>query len=183
MSERRRWYDQEFVCRRLLDQIREMPQTETREFCARVILHFAEKLRKECQDQGMLSSIGIPGIHALYKFGHYKNRWYDENQVMLMAVGALYTLPPEGLSAIGYKLGDTFGLIKVYAQVCGQVEQPPDVKDLARICTTSLQAGVEEAREVLIKIIGPDLYKALNPALKGEIGLRPPNTTSESPGP
>lgn len=159
----RRWYDQERSCHQLLLQIRSMPQPQAREFCARVIAHIAEKLRKEVQKKGMggVSSIGVPALSSLYRFGSQRHRWYDGDPVIHKTVGLMYTLPTAGLSALGFKLGDTMGLMQIYASVCHQLDQPPDMKEMAKICITSLQAGREEAEEVLISIIGKDLYESL----------------------
>lgn len=161
----RRWYDQEPACSRLIEQIRRIPQAEIREFCARVALHFIEKFRKEMQRKGKTSlavnSIGIPAIAGLYQFGHQRNRWYDTDPLIHKTVGLLYTLPLEGLAVIGFKLGDSFGMIEIYAQVCQQLGQPADLKDLTRICTTTLQAGKGEARNLLIDMVGPELYESL----------------------
>lgn len=168
VPDQRRWYDQERSCHRLFKQMQQMPQPEIREFCGRVIIHFCERLRKEMSKKGAgafgVNSIGAPAISSLYRFGEKRRRWYDDEPVLHKAAGMMYTLSQAGLSVLGYKLGDTFGLIQVYAQVCDQVEQLPDVKDMANICTTSLQAGMEEAEEVLISIVGKELYVSLSQA-------------------
>jgi hypothetical protein len=162
----RRWYDQEIYCHRLLEHIKDMPQPELREFCARVLIHFADRLRKEISRKGAntmgVNSIGAPAISSLYKFGEKRRRWYDQEPVTQKAVSLLYTLPRDGLSALGFKLGDTFGLLQVYAAVCDQVDQTPDMKEMTNICTTSLQAGVKEAEEVLVDIVGKDLYESIS---------------------
>jgi hypothetical protein len=168
---RRRWYDQEMTCTRLMEQIREMPQPECREFSARVVIHFAEKIRKEILHKGRhsakVSSIGATGITGLYNFGHETRRWYDDDPAIQKAAGLLYGLPAEGLSVVGFKLGDTIGLIQVYASVCEQIAQSPDLGDLTKICTTSLQAGRKEAEETLISIVGQELYDSVSPDISG----------------
>ena len=165
---RRRWYDQEIICTRLMDQIRDMSQPECREFCARVVIHFAEKLRKELQQKGRhsanVSSIGAIGISGLYNFGHEKRRWYDQDAAVQKAASLLYGLPAEGLTVMGFKLGDTIGLIQVYSTVCEQIAQAPDLAVLTKICTTALQAGRKEAEETLIEIVGQDLYDSIGPS-------------------
>ncbi len=165
--QRQRWYDQEIACHKLLEQIRAMPQPESREFAAMVLIHFSEKLRKELQLRGKntlgVSSIGVPAISSLYNFGYKKRRWYDVETVLHKAVGLFYTLPVEGLSVIGFKLDDTFGLLQIYSTVCHQVDQPPDPKEMVHICTTALKVGRSEAESVLISIVGQDLYDSVNP--------------------
>lgn len=150
-----------------------MTQPECREFCARVIIHFAEKIRKEILQRGRhsakVSSIGALGITGLYNFGHESRRWYDQDQTIQKAVGLLYGLPLEGLSAVGFKLGDTIGLIQIYASVCEQVDQAPDPANLTKICTTALQAGRREAEEILISIVGQDLYDSVTPAFLDDL--------------
>jgi hypothetical protein len=149
-----------------MDQIREMPQAECREFCARVVIHFAEKVRKELQQKGRhsakVSSIGATGITGLYNFGHETRRWYDQDSAIQKAASLLYGLPMEGLSVVGFKLGDTIGLIQVYSSVCEQIAQLPDLAVLTKICTTALQAGRKEAEETLIEIVGQDLYDSVD---------------------
>src|SRR5262249_43964558 len=157
----------EITCTRLLEQIQGMPQPECREFCARVIIHFAEKLRKEIQKQGKhslkVSSIGATGISGLYNFGHQKRRWNDEDPILHKAVGLLYGLPMEGLTVVGFKLGDTMGLIQVYATVCAQTDQFIDITELTKICSTALQDGRKEAEDVLISIVGEEVYQSIKP--------------------
>ncbi|HEY9746322.1 MAG TPA: hypothetical protein V6C99_08905 [Oculatellaceae cyanobacterium] len=162
---RRRWYDQEISCTRLIEQIRGMYQPTCQEFCARVLIHVAEKLRKEIlqktKHSAKVSSIGASGIAGLYNFGHESRRWYDQHPTIQKAVGSLYGLPLEGLTVVGFKLGDTMGLIQVYSTVCEQIAQEPELEALAKICTTALQDGRSEAEEVLISIVGQDLYQSI----------------------
>jgi hypothetical protein len=161
-----RWYDHEPLCTRLLAQIRGMPQEESREFCARVLIHFSEKLRKDIQDKEKkalkVNSIGLSAIASWYRFGSYKRRWYDNQAILHKAIGSLYALPVPGLAAISFKLGDTFGLLQVYALVCRELEQAPVLAEMAKICMTSLQDGPEEAREILIAIVGEELFESLS---------------------
>lgn len=164
---RRRWYDQETACARIMEQIRNMAIPECQEFSARVLIHFAEKLKKEIMQKGRhsakVSSIGTPGIAGLYNFGHETRRWYDQYPTVQKAASLLYGLPVEGLSVLGFKLGDTIGLIQVYSTVCEQVPQQPDLSDLTKICTTALQAGLKDAEDVLISIVGEEFYASANP--------------------
>jgi hypothetical protein len=165
----RRWYDKEITCHRLMEQIRAMPQPEVREFCARVVIHFAEKLREEIHKKGkkgMLNSLGAPAIAGLYRFGHQKRRWYDRDPVLHKAAGYFYMLPLEGLAAIGFKLGDALGLIQIYALVCSQVDEKPDMAEMIRISKTAMQAGKAEAEAILISIIGKELYQSLTVTLQ-----------------
>lgn len=161
----RRWYDQEDACPRLLTQIQGMPQLEIREFCARVLLNFGEKLRKGIQERDKrnldISPIGHAAIQRLYRYGEQRRRWYDDEPGLHKAVGVLYTLNPEGLKILGYKLGDTFGLLQVYATVCAELDQAPDLKAMGHIATTALQTGVQEGEEILVSLIGRDLYNSL----------------------
>ncbi len=161
----RRWYDQEKSCPRLISQLRDIPQTEVREFCARVLINFCEKLRKEIHERDKrtlaVNSMGHSGIQGLYRYGEEKRRWYDQDPVLHKAVGSLYSLNPEGLGIIGFKLGDTYGLMQIYATVCQQIEQPPDLKEMARIATTALKTGTKEAEEILVGLIGQDLFNSL----------------------
>ncbi len=161
----RRWYDQEPACTLLLKQIQDMPQPEVRTFCARIIINFSEKLRKAIHQkraEGVhLGSVQQSALSSLYKFGYEKNRWYDKEPSLYMAVATFYTLPPEGLAALGFQLGDTFGLILIYARVCHQLGHPPETADLVKICMTALQVGIQEGSAVLIDLVGQDLYESL----------------------
>ncbi|MCE3235510.1 MAG: hypothetical protein K0Q50_1690 [Vampirovibrio sp.] len=162
-----RWYDRDPACPRLIKQIQGMQQPELREFCARTLINFCEKLRKEIQlkdrkNRG-INSIGLTALTGLYRFGQRRRRWYDQEPALHKAVGMLYSLPEIGLSVIAYKLGDTFGLLQIYSIVCSQVDQPPNMKDIAKITTTALKTGKEEAESILVSLIGSDLYRALSP--------------------
>lgn len=162
----RRWYDQEASCTRLLTQIQGMPQPEIREFASQVLLNFGEKLRKGLHDRDKkkweVNSIGHNAIQGLYRYGEEKRRWYDQEPTLHKAVGTLYTLNPEGLAILGFKLGDTFGLLQVYAQVCTQLNELPNLKEMGRIATTALQTGTKEAEDILVSLIGPDLYSSIS---------------------
>jgi hypothetical protein len=161
----RRWYDQEASCPKLLKQIQGMPQPEIREFCSRVLINFAEKVRKEINGRDKrnneVNSIGHVAIQVLYRYGEEKERWYDKDPVLHKAVGSLYTLNLEGLAIVGFKLGDTFGLLQIYGTVCDQLDQPADIREMARIATTALKAGTREAEEILVHLVGQDLYNSL----------------------
>jgi len=162
---RRRWYDQDIQCMQLIQQIEGMLQPECREFCARVIIHFAEKLRKDILHKGRhtlsVSSIGASAISGLYNYGHRKRRSYDNDPLIHRTVGLLYSLPIEGLTVLGFKLGDTIGLIETYSMVCTYKGMGIDLTVLTRICTTALQAGKAEAEEMLIAIVGQSLYETV----------------------
>lgn len=166
----RRWYDQEASCPRLITQIQGMPQHEIREFASQVLLNFGEKLRKGMHERDKkkweVNSIGHSGIQGLYRYGEEKRRWYDQEPALHKAVGTLYTLNSEGLGILGFKLGDTFGLLQVYATVCAQLGEKPNLKEMGRIATTALQTGTKEAEEILVNLIGPDLYNSLSSSHK-----------------
>lgn len=156
----------------MITQIRGMAQPEMRQFCARVLLHFEEKLRKELHLKGKkeldVSSLGIPALSGLYQFGSQKRRWYDREPILHKAVGGLYAFSLESLGLMGFKLGDTFGLLQIYSIVCRELEEPPVQADMAKICTTALKTGVSEARELLMSIVGKDLYHSLSAQVSEE---------------
>jgi hypothetical protein len=161
----RRWYDQEPACPRLLAQLKEIPQEEIREFCGRIIIHFCDKIRKDLQSRTKLAtgmnSLGSSALSGLYRFGVKERRWYDESPILKKAIGLLYALPKQGLSIISHKLGDTFGLLQIYSTVCSQVDQVPETKYLVQIAGTALKVGKAEAEEMLVEIVGHDLYYSL----------------------
>ena len=164
----RRWYDQEPNCTKLLVHLRTIRDEDVRLYCARMISHFAEGIRKEIQHKNNsgVTSIGLPGLEYLYKFGTHRRRWYDQEQIVQKAVGALYTLPPEGLVAMGFKLGDTFGLISVYDAVCAEIRQKASVHDLVGISKTTLNEGKEQAEKLLASIVGEDVYYNVSAQLR-----------------
>jgi hypothetical protein len=161
-----RWYDQEPACPSIFKQIQRMPQPEMREFCARVLINVCEKLRKDIQhkmkDSADVSSLGVSAVTSRYGYGQYKRRWYDDEPVLHKAIGMLYSLPHGGLSALGFILKDTVDLIEVYAEICYQVEQPINMADISRITTITLQQGRKEAEEILIGLVGKDLYQSIS---------------------
>ncbi len=162
----RRWYDNEPACTRLLEQLKGTQHPEIRDFAARIMIHFCERLRKELANKDKLSSrvnsLGVEGLTSLYRFGSQKMRWYDESPDVHKAIGYLYTMPMEGLSVIGFKLGDTFGLLQVYSAVCYQLGQAPAQAEMTKIALTALESGREDAEEALISIVGKELYEAFS---------------------
>ncbi len=163
-----RWYDQEPNCTKLLVYLKNIRQREVQLFCARMIRHFAEQTRKDIQykNSASITSIGHVGVERLYKYGQHKRRWYDQDLDLHKAAGALYTLPSEGIVVVGYKLGDTLGLISVYATVCHELGEEASTHMLVKISKTALQDGKEEAEEMLKSLIGDDLYEAINRQLE-----------------
>src|SRR5262249_3038693 len=113
-----------------------------------------------------ITSIGLPGLEYLYKFGTQRRRWYDQDSVIQKAVGMLYTLPPEGLVAMGFKLGDTFGLIGVYDAICQELNQHPSIHDMVAISKLALNEGKESAETLLASIVGEDIYYSVSSQLK-----------------
>ena len=167
----RRWYDQEPNCTKLLVHLRTMKDDEVRLYCARMINHFGEGVRKEIQHKNTagVTSIGLPGLEYLYKYGTQRRRWYDMEQSIQKAVGILYTLPPEGLVAMGFKLGDTLGLIAVYDMVCAEINQKATMHDLVNISKKALNEGKEEAETLLASIVGEDIYYSLGTQMRGKL--------------
>ena len=157
----RRWYDQEPACEPLLQQLSSIQSGEIREFCARMIIHFTERIRALLEPNGAPRSLGLPALQDRFLARQERRRWYDPDPVLQKAIGGLYSLPPEGLSALSFRLGDTLGLIALYDYVCERLQQAPVTEELVEITQASLQAGQEEAQEVLQEIIGKDLFKAL----------------------
>ena len=161
----RRWYDKEPTCTKLVEQMKGIRHTEVREFAAKCLLHFTERVRKLVQAQqggGGPVSLGLPALQGLYMAKREHRRWYDEEKILQKAIGGLYGLPKEGLTALSFKLYDTFGLMAMYSFVCDQLGQDPTVDDLLNIAKTGLQEGKEEAEELLADIVGKDLYDAFS---------------------
>lgn len=159
----KRWYDQDPSCTKMLTHIKSVKQMEVQEFCGRMLGHFTDQMRKQIQykNHSGLTSIGLPGIEYLYKFRQQQRRWYDKVKPVQLAVGSMYTLPKEGLAALGFTVGDTFGLISVYSQVCFEIGQPPLTHDLVTISKKALHEGRDQAIGFVKELVGDDLFDAL----------------------
>jgi len=161
----RRWYDREPVCSNLIVQLKNIQQPIVQDFCAKMLIHFCERIRKELAAQDKVSSrvksLGVNALPSLYKAQSQRNRWYDHLPEVQKAVGQVYTLSHQGLSIVGYKLGDTFGMLQIYATVCHQLEQTPSQQEMTNITMTALQSGKSEAEDTLVSIIGQELYTNL----------------------
>lgn len=158
----RRWYDQQPNCVHLIEQIKSMPQAEMRDFSAKVLIHVAEKLKKNVYQRSKtiaeVNSLGREALQGLYRYGEERRRWYDQEAAVHKSVGLFYTLNADGLYILGDKLGDTLGLIAIYAQVCEQLQQAPNTKEIANITLMALKTGRQEAEELLISVIGKERY-------------------------
>ena len=155
--EHRRWYDQDRSCPRMLEQLREIDHPLIQEFCARVLINIAEKIKRVIDLEKPYLKIGrseAEAMNYMHRFGNQKQRWYDAHPVMDEAVNELYNLPPQGLSAVSFHLAETFNLIQIYATVCQNVGHEPTYEELARIALVSLQLGAKEAEHVLVKLVG-----------------------------
>jgi hypothetical protein len=162
----RRWYDREPACSNLVAQMQGIQSPDVRDFAAKVMIHFCERVRKALSDKDKFStrvkSLGLGAVASLYKGRTRTRRWYDKDPEAKKAIDQLYTLPLQGLSVIGYKLGDTFGLLQIYSIVCELLGQPPAKDEMSKITLTALQSGRQEAEEVLITLVGSELYHALD---------------------
>ena len=147
----------------MMVHVRTMKHVEVQEFCGRMLNHFAEQIRKQIQykNHAGITSIGVEGIQQLYQFKRNQRRWYDQVKPVQKAVAAMYTLPPEGLTALSFAVGDTLGLISVYSQVCYEVDQIPMIQDLVTISKKSLQEGKDSAIDFVKELVGDDLFEAL----------------------
>ncbi len=179
---RRRWYDQEPHCAKMLLEIKNIDREELQSFCGRIIRHVAEQIRKRIQlqnDKG-ITSIGVPGISALYSFRQKQRRWYDDIPDVQKAVGTLYTLPHEGLSALSFGLNDALGLISIYCQVCDELGNVPSVFDLVEISKRALNQGPNEAKSFMKQLIGDDLYQAFVATKFGEPDKEPSSESDDN---
>jgi hypothetical protein len=168
----RRWYDREPACSNLLMPLKGIYQPEVRDFSARIMIHFCERLRKSLASKDKLSSrvksLGVNALTSIYNFRNHNRRWYDHSPELHKALSYLYTLPEGGLGVIGHKLGDTFGLLQVYSAVCHQLGQVPAQQEMTKIALTALKSGQKEAEEVLVAIVGRDLYNAISDTIHQE---------------
>ncbi|MGE0200885.1 MAG: hypothetical protein AB7P76_07960 [Candidatus Melainabacteria bacterium] len=161
----RRWYDQETAISELLRQIRDIGERTIRDFCADLVHSVAEQVRRQIHaaNEKGVTSIGLPGIEALYQFKTRQDRWYDQHPRLQRAVGTLYTLPREGLVAFAFSLGDAIGLLSVYGKVCDDLGEQPRLQDLSDIARTAMNDGSIEGMRILRSIIGPDLFDVFYP--------------------
>jgi hypothetical protein len=67
----------------------------------------------------------------------------------------------EGLAALGFHMGDTIGLVSIYAQVCHEIGIPPSVPEMVRIFKTSLYLGKDEALDLMRELVGDELFEAM----------------------
>lgn len=159
----RRWYDQEPLCTKMLSNLHEIKQPEVVEFCIKIIDHFAENIRRQIQikNSSGVTSIGLSGLKHLYNYRREHRRWYDSEPEIQRIVGVLYTLPPEGLISLGFTLGDTIGMINIYAGVCAEIEEEPKTTDLMEITKAAVEDGKEHAMGLLKELVGDDLFDAV----------------------
>ena len=147
----------------MLSSLEGIKQPEVVEFCTHVISHFSDNIRRQIQlkNSSGVTSIGLSGLKHLYNYRREHRRWYDEFSDIQGMVGVLYTLPPEGLITLGFTLGDTIGMIAIYANVCYEIDEPPKVNDMVEITKAAVESGKDEAMGLLKELIGDDLFDAL----------------------
>jgi len=160
---RRRWYDQESTLTRSLEQVKRMPQPEIQSFCGKILRHLSEQMRRQIQasNQNGVTSIGLQGLEGLYHFKKQERRWYDPMAELQQAVGSLYRLPSEGLVALGFSLGDTIGLVSIYAQVCQELKEDPKPREMVLLMQKILMEGQDEAAAFVKSLVGNDLFAVL----------------------
>jgi hypothetical protein len=167
-AKRRRWYDSEPECTRLVDIIEGIPNTEMRDVAGRLVIHFTERISNTLRGPYRAApvSLGLPAIQDLYASKRHNRRWYDDDQTLKKAFSGLYALPLPGLSAVGFKLTNTLELIHIYAYACARLEQEPSHHEVQEIIKVSLYEGKNEGTELLEEILGKDLYESLTEELE-----------------
>lgn len=157
----RRWYDKDPGCSRLILLIKEMKQRSLQQVSGRLIKHFVEKMLNQLRGKGQPVSLGLPAIQELYMAKKNRRRWYDNDEVLIDAIGDLYSLPEHGLSALSFQLNDTLELLVIYGFACERMEAEPDINDIRDIIKTGVYDGKPEAEDLVAEIIGKDLYETL----------------------
>lgn len=165
----RRWYDRDAGCQGIVEQIEKIAQPEIREFCARILIHYCERirtmLRARTGDNHL--ELGLSGLQSLYLAKKEHRRWYDQEPVLQKSFGSLYSLSNEGLYSLSSQLIDTVRLIALYGFIYGRMDQKPTKEDMMNITKTSLNEGKEAGETLVADIVGKDLYDSLMPEFQG----------------
>jgi hypothetical protein len=151
-----RWYDQDSGCNLLLSHIRRMPQEEVRQFAADLLRQMIEHIQQMLEKQSNTSakSLGLSGLRVLYVAKNSYRRWYDHDPKLKKVLDSLYLLPLPGLSAVCFKLNDTFGFLALYGESCKQLGQKVRLKDLEDITRISLFDTPEAINALMQELTG-----------------------------
>lgn len=166
-----RWYDQDRGCARMIEQLEELNYPLVRLFCAKFIARIARQIRDILASRGKpgsqvggegLVSLGLPALKGLYAAKKTSRRWYDHDPQIQKAITTLYSLSQEGLTVLTFKLNDLMGLLVLYDTVCYQTLQDPTVQEMFKIAKAGLTEGMNVAEEVMVDILGFDVFSQLN---------------------
>ncbi|MBX2861553.1 MAG: hypothetical protein KTR14_09980 [Vampirovibrio sp.] len=159
---RRRWYDKDFGCTLMVDRINEIAPEEVKQFAVMLLDRMVVQIREAHQKKiGGAKSLGIDAVKEMYRSRSHHRRWYDEQAGIKKAVGSLYSLPNEALTAVGFHLSELFGFLTLYGFACESLGMEPDKEDLAKITSTTISNGSHDGKEALIQVIGQELYDVL----------------------
>lgn len=165
-----RWYDKDRGCSKMIDQLEELHFPLVRLFCAKFISRIAMEIRDKLSGRStstdpdsdkVIVSLGLPALKGLYAAKQSSRRWYDKDPQIQKAITSLYSLSQEGLTVLTFKLNDVMGLLQLYDTVCYSTDQEPTVQEMFKIAKAGLTEGIEVAEEVMVDILGFDVFKQL----------------------
>jgi hypothetical protein len=165
-----RWYDKDRGCSRMIDQLEDLNFPIVRLFCAKFISRIAMEIRDKLSGRAtstdpdsdkVIVSLGLPALKGLYAAKQSSRRWYDKDPQIQKAITSLYSLSQEGLTVLTFKLNDVMGLLQLYDTVCYSTDQEPTVQEMFKIAKAGLTEGIEVAEEVMVDILGFDVFKQL----------------------
>jgi hypothetical protein len=158
-----RWYDQEPVCRQVIDLLQQMENPTIQLFAANLVCQLANEVHNtlRLRSGSAPKTLGLSGIKETYLSRNQNKRWYDHTPQLKQAIGRFYTLPLNGLTALCFKLYEPLNLLALYSFICQQIGQQPQEEELTNIVRSGLFESTEQAEQTLIGLVGQDLYTAL----------------------
>ncbi len=157
----RRWYEQDPGFSRLLLFIDKMGQEEMRIIGSRLLLNNCRYINQQIvammTEHALVMSDGRSRLAP-----ELSRRATDANPKLRQFYDALYGLPAQGMTAVGFNLTDTLELLLTYSMSCSQMETPPQPQEILNMIRIGLDEGLRTSQITLKEYIGTELFQELS---------------------
>ncbi len=157
----RRWYEQDPGFSRLLLLIEKMGQEEMRIISIRLLLNNCRQINEQIATMLADPSISMPNGRSRLD-AQQSRRKNDSNPKLRQLYDALYSVPAQGMTAVGFNLTDTLELLLTYSLSCSQMKTRPQPQEILNMIRIGLHEGLRSSQTSLQEYIGAELFQELS---------------------
>ncbi len=157
----RRWYEQDPGFSRLLLLMKKMEQDKLRRVSIRLLLNNGRYINQQITTMVASQPIDMPDGRSRLA-PDQNRRQTDSNPDLRRFYDTLYSIPAQGLTAVGFNLTDTFELLLTYSMSCRQMQTVPQPQEILNMIRIGLHEGIRTSQTSLKDYIGEDLFQELS---------------------